>query len=38
MPLYHALLPVYSCMSDPVTTNMYQFDERTVWIGRFPCF
>ena len=33
VPFYHARLPVYSWMSDSVTTNMYQFDEHTMWIG-----
>ena len=30
---YHTRLPVYSWMSGPVSTNMYQFDQQTVWIG-----
>ena len=33
VPFYHAQLPVYSWMSGSVTTNMYQFDEHTMWIG-----
>ena len=33
VPLYQARLPVYSWMSGPVSTNMYQFDQHTVWIG-----
>ena len=32
-PLYHARLPVYSWLSGPVTSNMYQFDEHCMWIG-----
>ena len=38
MPFYHAWLPVYSWMSCPVTTNMYQFDEHTMWIGTISCW
>ena len=33
VPFDHARLPVYSWMSGSVTTNMYQFDEPTMWIG-----
>ena len=33
MPFYHAQLPVYSWMLGSVKTNMYQFDEHTMWIG-----
>ena len=33
MPFYHARLPVYSWMSGPLTTNMYQFDGHAVCIG-----
>ena len=33
MPFYQARLPVYSWMSGFVTSNMYQFDEHTMWIG-----
>ena len=33
MPFYHARLLVYSCMSGPVITKMYQADEHTVWTG-----
>ena len=33
LPFYHARLPVYSWMSGSVTTNMYRFDEHTMWIG-----
>ena len=32
-PFYHASLPVYSWMLGSVTTNTYQFDEQTMWIG-----
>ena len=32
-PSYHARLPVYSWLSGPVTSNMYQFDEHCMWIG-----
>ena len=32
-PFYHGRLPVYSWLSDPVTSNMYQFDEHCMWIG-----
>ena len=32
-PFYHARLPVYSWLSGSVTSNMYQFDERCMWIG-----
>ena len=31
-PFYHARLPVYSWLSGPVTSNMYQFDEHCMWI------
>ena len=31
VPFYHAGLPVYSWMSGPVSTNMYQFDKHSVW-------
>ena len=33
VPFYHVRLPVYSWMLGFVATNMYQFDEHTVWIG-----
>ena len=33
VPFYHAPLPVYYWMSGSVTSNMYQFDEHTMWIG-----
>ena len=33
VPFYHVPLPVYSWMSASVTTNMYQFDDHTIWIG-----
>ena len=33
VPFYHARLPVYSWLSGPVTSNMYQFDEHCMWIG-----
>ena len=32
-PFYHARLPVYSSLSGPVTSNMYQFDEHYMRIG-----
>ena len=32
-PFYHARLPVYSWLSGPVSSNMYQFDEHYMWIG-----
>ena len=32
-PFYHARLPVYSWLSGPVTSNMYQFDEHCIQIG-----
>ena len=32
-PFYHARLPVYSWLSGSVTSNMYQMDERSMWIG-----
>ena len=34
VPFYHARLPVHSWMSGRVSTNMYQFDVHTVWIGK----
>ena len=37
MPFYDARMPVYSWMSGPVTTNMYQFDEHNVWIRTTNC-
>ena len=37
VPLCQALLPVFSWMSGPVTTNMYQFDGHTVWTGTMKC-
>ena len=33
-PFYHARLPVYSWLSGSVTSNMYQFDEHCMWIGK----
>ena len=33
VPFYHARLSVYSWLSGPVTSNMYQFDEYCMWIG-----
>ena len=30
---YHVRLPVYSWLSGPVTSNMYQLDEHCMWIG-----
>ena len=33
VPFYHVRLPVYSWLSGPVTSNMYQFDEHCMWIG-----
>ena len=30
---YHARLPVYFWLSGSVTSNMYQFDEHSMWIG-----
>ena len=32
VPFYHARLPVYSWLSGPVTSSMYQFDEHCMWI------
>ena len=32
VPFYHARLPVYSWLSGPLTSNMYQFDEHCMWI------
>ena len=32
-PFYYAPLPVYSWLSGPVTSNMYQFEEHCMWIG-----
>ena len=32
VPFYHAQLPVYSWLSGPVTSNMYQFEEHCIWI------
>ena len=32
-PFSHARLPVYSLLSNSVTSNMYQFDEHCMWIG-----
>ena len=33
VPFDHAWLPVYSWLSGSVTSNMYRFDEHTMWIG-----
>ena len=33
VPFYHAQLPVYSWLSGPMTSNMYQFDEHCTSIG-----
>ena len=33
VPFYHARLPVYSWLSGPVTSNMYELDEHCMWIG-----
>ena len=37
-PFYHARLPIYSWMPGSGTTNMYQFDEHTMWIGTTNCW
>ena len=37
VPFYHTWLPVYSLMSGPVTTNMYQFDEHSVRVRKSHC-
>ena len=37
MPFCHARSTVYLWMLGPLSTNMYQFDERTAWIGTSFC-
>ena len=37
VPFYHAWLPVYSWMTGTITTNLYQFNEHTEWMGTTNC-
>ena len=38
VPFYHARLPVYSWLSGPVSSNMYQFDEHCMCIRTTSCW
>ena len=33
VPFYHVRLQVYSCLSGPLTSSTYPFDEHCIWMG-----